>query len=804
MKKYIKRILSAFTACAIMTSMFAAVRVQAVEDNDILTPEIGAEDELVKTYTEMCTGTKDEYSYSVWKDPDSGKASFTPYDKGCFDCSWNDTEDPIFNMGKTDECGIVCIYSNNSMGYYCDYEYVEMNDVGSRELKIGYEADISAEGGFFFGASCKYFSPSGDSVIPDGMLLVGEAYSGMDFLENANLVSSFTLNGVDYDVYDGAVTVRDIENYDRYLFPKSVPVYWVMRRESLDISDTVKGTADLDGIIENLNRLHAVRGCISAFSEPSLCVRGFGKSGSVKVTKNDITIENYPDEEKLGNGEEITRGEAVWSVDMNENTSGTAAVLSGGSLRYKWDKADDDAHCLIKSRADISGLSSSRGLSYIYLSSSFKFDYENEKPDRYAFGLWGTIGTPNVEFYILDSCSSPDILKNAELVDSVSTIEDNFDVYREYTDIDTEYGKVVRFFSVFKDKPTEKLYNSEFGYNLKNHTTMWRAHGLKAEDILDVGSFAEISGSNSGCLYLKIPYVHCEYDQNITYRYEVSDYNFMEKDLEELQLYLLGDDYLPANKNFDINEDGVIDVYDLIKLRKLMVRMQEGLPWSIDPYVSDNSVVSNKTDSYSDWSWGKSYYDEGLIEAVANENSLTGQWEDSDSAYFFGSAGKNLLYSTGEPLRIRYIKYNYTAGGSGSFMVGAFISVSDQRTPVLSTKNIYIAESYNDFAYLDKVMANGDAAALGIMTLPDGTEYEVIRKIGSAGMEIFLFRTARMALANNNTGVICYDDILEQLKELVPDIYGKYITVSFGSKCFENSRGYLKCSAIITGTEDYD
>ena len=42
MKKYIKRILSAFTACAIMTSMFAAVRVQAVEDNDILTPEIGA------------------------------------------------------------------------------------------------------------------------------------------------------------------------------------------------------------------------------------------------------------------------------------------------------------------------------------------------------------------------------------------------------------------------------------------------------------------------------------------------------------------------------------------------------------------------------------------------------------------------------------------------------------------------------------------------------------------------------------------------------------------------------------------
>ena len=51
MKKYIKRILSAFTACAIMTSMFAAVRVQAVEDNDILTPEIGAEDELVKTPT---------------------------------------------------------------------------------------------------------------------------------------------------------------------------------------------------------------------------------------------------------------------------------------------------------------------------------------------------------------------------------------------------------------------------------------------------------------------------------------------------------------------------------------------------------------------------------------------------------------------------------------------------------------------------------------------------------------------------------------------------------------------------------
>ena len=37
MNKKIKRILSAFTACTIMSSMFAAVPVQAVEDNDTLT-----------------------------------------------------------------------------------------------------------------------------------------------------------------------------------------------------------------------------------------------------------------------------------------------------------------------------------------------------------------------------------------------------------------------------------------------------------------------------------------------------------------------------------------------------------------------------------------------------------------------------------------------------------------------------------------------------------------------------------------------------------------------------------------------
>lgn len=803
MNKKIKRILSAFAAGAIMTSMFASGHVQAVEDNDILTPEVGIEDSAAQTYTEMCKGMSGDYSFTMWKDPDSGRAEFTPYENGCFDCSWSDTEEPEFYMGKTTSCGITSINSSSYMKYNYNYEYIDLIADGTKELKLGYEADISSDDGYFFGASCKVVSPWETDYVSK-LLLVGEAYSGMDFLKERNLIGSVSVNSVVYDIYDGAVTLRDVENYDPSLFPKSLSVYWIMRRESLDISDTVKGTVDLKAIIDKFNCYNDKYSTIQTVTEPQLCVRGFGRSGSVKVIKNDITVEKYPDEE-LRNNEEITRGGAVWSVEQNENAVGKALVFSNGNMEYKWTNEDDNAHCFIKSSADIEGNPLYYDTSDLYCETAFKIIFDNKESEKYAVGICGTIGRPNVEYYIISSCEAPEMLRKTEFINSISTIEGHFDIYRQYTDTDTEYGKIIRFFSVYKPDTDERKYNSGFDCHLENHIKMWKAYGLKYDNVLSVSSFAEVSGKSSGHLNLKMPFIESGNPPFTEYRYEVSDSNFNKYDLEELQLYLLGDDYLPENKDFDINEDGVIDVYDLIKLRKLIVRMENGLPSLLDPDTSSYSHISNEDGSYGNWSWGQSHYDdEGSIEAAAsNTDKFIGQWENSSSAYFYRNISKREFYDEEDPDYKKYIKYEYDAKGEGSFIVGAAISPHEQLNPILLFNTVYIAESYNDLSFIDEAIASGSASALGTIKTSDGTEYEVIKNKGEMGTEVFVLRTEPNPLGEDAAGTLLYDDILDNIKELVPEISAKYMTVSFGSKCFDRSRGYFRCFSIADQYSEY-
>lgn len=807
MNKNTKRILSAFTACTIMSSMFAAVHVQAVEDNDTLTHEVMIEDEFSKSYTETCKGTVGDYSFTMWKEPDNGEAEFMPNENGCFECLWSDSEEPEFSIGKTVKACLVNSHSRNYEditnyynGLYSYYTYEEGFEYGSKDLTIDYEADISSDGGYFFGGMCKVTAANGN----DQTIFIGESYSEMDFVMNRNFIGSITVNEVDYDIYDGAVTVRDFENYDPNAFPHSEAVYWIMRKESIDNKATVKGTVDFNKIITALNNYKNNFAFFRIISNPSLCVRGFGKSGSVKVTKTETNIENYPDEE-LRNGEKISRGDAVWTLEQNDKTTGKADVASNGDLKYHWANDYEDSHCFIKGSINTVGKYAMDLDTTIYGTGAFSISAEGQKPNKYAFGFCGTIGKPNVEYYVINSYSDPDILKNAEFIEKINTYNGIFSIYKETTDIDTEYGKIVRFFSVSHDNMYSDPYNSQYHLDLKNHIFMWKAYGLTDDTLLELNTFAEISGQSTGNLSLKIPYIYVEGNRPAnTYYYEAYNEIFSDYDLSVLQLYLLGEDFLPDNKNYDINDDGVIDVYDLIKLRKLIVREKEGLPWSIDPFVSDDSVVSRETDSFGNWSWGKSYYDKGSIEAVVNEYNLTGQWENSNSAYFSGSAAWGNYYNEDDANYRRYLKYDYTADGSGSFMVGAVISTSDQRKPVLFTNNIYIAESYNDFSYLDNAIASGNASALGTIKTSDGTKYEVIKNSGSIGTEVFLFRSEAKALKYNNTGTIYYDDLLRPLVELVPEIYGKYITVSFGSKCFDESRGYLKCNRIVTEFENFD
>ncbi len=811
MNKIIKHIFSAFTACAVTAAVFTAVPVQAVGDKDVVTPEVGIDDEPVipkNTFTEMCIGTKDGYSYSMWKDPDdNGKASITINEDGCFDCSWSGADDPEFAVGKNIKSCIVDSGFKNSEDYYfSDNEFSLYSEDGIKTFTVDYEAGIDCEGSYFFGTRCRLVPPT--NFRSDAYLYIGEAYSDFNIIANSTKLGNITVNDTEYAVFGDAITVRDIENYDKDVFPKSSYAIWMLRMEDKSTDGTVKGTIDLDSMLKALNSLDIeMYSDYCIIEDPQLYVQGIGANGSVSIKKNEISLENYPEEE-IKSGETIQRGDMTCSFVQNDKANGIAKVYSNGYMSYNWDNSDDDACSLLKAGLDVNSKYTLSPYTLVHGNTGYLVNFEGDELNGYAFGLCGTIGKPNVEFYIIDSCSEPAILKNAELVNIVSFSPlHQFRIYKETTDIDTEYGKTVRFFSVLTETDEKNKYNSAFQTCLQDHIAVWQMYGLSDSTVCEVSSFAEISGSSKGVLKLKLPYIDLQlsdkpYVSNYSTEYDV----FEENDVEVLQKYLLGKTLsLPANKNYDINNDSAIDVYDLIKLRKLMVRKISTLPYVIDPDIDKEDFVSHETGELKDFLWGQNFDDDGITETVIKaDNSLIGQWTDSDSAYFYKKLFSYNYFSYEPKDSLRSIDYNYHIEGTGSFAAGTVIYATERIKQPLFHDTIYIADCYNELGFLDEAVSRNEADYLGTINNTDGTEYEVFKRKGTFGLEIFLLRTEPLGLGEDLEGTIYYDALIDQLPGLIPDMNHGFISTYFGVTCFGGSTGAYFCNKANDRYEEID
>lgn len=469
------------------------------------------------------SGSYDGYSYSAWSD--NNDVSMKLGNSGTFSCEWQDAEQAVFSRGVS-----------NVVTFH-DHESVEINA----------QASVQCSTPYFISESFIYH----DQNNFEEDLFIIMAYSGLDFLserEPAAENDRFMIYSFNYNIFDDSDEICKKQVFMLYKDGEN--------KHDINISKDV--TNDLRILCEFIGDKNFV------VSDPMLCLYGFNGSGKADVTKNEITVKSYGKSDVFTDNTEYVRGGYTYSLSKSKDASGAMSIDDRGYCKLEWNSKSDEDQAMIKKTFDLDGLFKS----YVNEEYSIYSVTQIKTTSAYAVGsYWRTKN--NDEIYV---ASFKNILTEFADKSPVAVIPDRFsgdDRYNVYVvDELTPYGTVSKQYWLvnvleFKDKAYQGVSFDDIAY----FASCLKKHGITVEDIVEGGIFAKYCGKGSGEMLIRN--ISTKFSQK--YRGE-----HVPSDIEVLQKYLLGERVrLDPNVNYDMNHDDVIDIYDLIEMRKFATQGNE-------------------------------------------------------------------------------------------------------------------------------------------------------------------------------------------------------------------------------------
>ena len=517
--KNLLAVMAAVTLTASAAAVYPAIAVRepvkVTTAEPVTEPVKGNESGLYKGYT-----------YSSWGNSGSG-VSMKLGNNGTFSCDWQNAEQAEFKRGTGN---IVTMH---------EYETV----------KLDVEASIKKGNSYLIGETFTYHDQGND----ESKLCLVLAYSGLDILSKYEPIaenSSFIMYKIKENVIDTENSYCSSQIFMLYKDGEN--------KRDIDISKDI--TEDMRIMYEILGDNDFVT------SDPELCICGFKGEGYADVTKNEITVIDNKETVSFDEYANYKRGCYNFRLRKSEGASGTLDINEKGIATLTWDSKNDDEWAYITKTVDTKDMPQAykEGFYTVY-SMPFIKALSSE-----TGSYWRT--KQGDEIYVIDF----KYLSRFQGQEHVASIYDNETgevKYRVYVNEALDSAGVItkqywiENLEVFKHKAYYGVINDE----INNITEQLRKQDINIGDIVEAGIFAGYRGSCKGSIEL----------ERFTTRFETKrDMYGISYDIRMLQDYLLGKDVkLEKDVDYDENDDGVIDVYDLIAMRKRVISISgiEGL-----------------------------------------------------------------------------------------------------------------------------------------------------------------------------------------------------------------------------------
>jgi hypothetical protein len=634
----IKKLLAIIAAMALTASSAALSTAIAVGEP----VKVTSAEPVTEAVKGSSSGVYKGYTYSSWGDK-SDNVSMKLGKKGDFSCEWQNTKLAKFSRGT------------DTFTSFYDGDNVTMNATAS----------VNAEGSYFIGESFKYHRTY--KYLENAILIM--AYDGLDFLLEYRPIaenSKFTAYLLNRNIFDD-----EDENCDKQL---------------LVLCKDGKGKRDIDISTDISEYIRVIRELISSeygdnqLFAPELCVYGFNGSGTAEITKNSLTVEKPAENTMLEANTEYKAGFFDYRLSANDSFSGSATMKERGSVELIWENEKSDAFAIFKKSIKLEDIPDD------YYQGKYDLTYGltcfNIEGDCVSGGYWLT--DHNEEIYEISCWKKPSFLEKATPVAQIEneyTGENKHEVY--VIDAKQPDGSTVKQYWLRRLFDYDEEYFS-YGYSTDINELLQKLDniGITTGRLTETGSFIECFGKGSG--YARLEYLYTMYTEK-TYEMIHKEY-CRQDDIDMLQKYLLGEDIqLYKGKNYDINYDGKVDVYDLTALRRKCNyggnEFPHGVDYSKRARLSTGGIEETVSGDILDIYWNrvrkaeltlpsfgiKKALDENDIKrmsAVCNQIDL----RDNDETYNEAGSLPNVIditFLNGEKLKIKIFENALELNGYG-------------------------------------------------------------------------------------------------------------------------------------------
>ena len=460
------------------------------------------------------------------------------------------------NMIAKEDGTALCTYFNVDPAADCLFKkgIVKENGIAYDDVRVEYVTSISNEReNNLYAAGINF-----DFADTESEFYIVHARKSDDFIKDAELIGTFEIDDLEYTMYKKTFDAQNIQSGDTYT------QYWcVSSYVSNHIGYTMHADADLSDFVKAWEKLGVKAGeklCgANAFAEI------FGK-GDGKFTIEDVNVDiKKPSESNdvvlkddlTKNGYRYYATGAVDNCTLEENGTISADIFHEHDEMFSVGKGFDFGERELEN-TDASGL---------VLSYKAKVSTDG----RYWIGAYGRMrgidDELNVAYHIIDHANYDPVPPTAIYCGSK---EINGVFYRMYVDhTKNTFGSgrrsVDEYYSIRDNLSSDQSDFSEIIY-LDDHIKAWREFELTAGNISSAYINADMGGVGGSSIEI--------YDARISvFGSEPDDYigEFDTNDAVFLNGFLLGKNVtIPKGKNYDLNGDGAINSFDLIKLRQVL------------------------------------------------------------------------------------------------------------------------------------------------------------------------------------------------------------------------------------------
>ena len=497
--------------------------------------------------------------------PNYDKSGKTVYREGTTYEFWEDESVSYGEMTVKSDGTAICTYDNYEDNSDCFYQkgIIKENGVKFDNVIVDYEGYFHADSrNNIYAVGVNY-----DLGNPDNHFVIVQFRKSDSFLDDAELLGTAVLDedDVEYNFYKKTYPSRynlDGTPYTEYIAVSSFSYGFA--------TFGLKGNVDLNKYnkawesfgVECGDTLYSVNTFAEAF--------GYGR-GEIDICDVDIDIQKPEDDEDI--------------VLQTGNTSVQKGV-------YKYYSGGDHGSCTLGSSGAFTGkafqehdgefYSFGKGVEFgsreidRFNVNGLNVEYKaNVSSDGdYCIGVDGKMRGENDELYIsyriIDRASYNPVPENAEYLGEKEINGVIYELYVAHTRNTFGFGRrcVDEYYNVRKDL-SGKYENFENTIYVGEHVKAWQDAGLIAGNISSIYLNTDMQGKGDSMIEFersRITVFQEEPDVEV-----IEEQEYTADDAEQLKGFILGEDNdIPEDKDYDLNNDGKWDSYDLILLERSM------------------------------------------------------------------------------------------------------------------------------------------------------------------------------------------------------------------------------------------